>query len=151
MTLDFMKSGVIAPSMHPPKLKSFCWNIWFYKVLGGFHMKSARFHEIRWISWMWAFAWWSSIGLSFERPIKTRKKRRENPCSESGPSLSWMKNAVLPMQWSCTQTQMYTTYELGKKVQRKRIRLQNSYILCHRIHENIQCRTNVKPRGFGRN
>ena len=23
MTLDFMKSGVIAPSMHPPKLKSF--------------------------------------------------------------------------------------------------------------------------------
>ena len=63
MTLDFMKSGVIAPSMHPPKLKSFCWNIWFYKVLGGFH-------EIHWILWMWAFAWWSSIGLSFERPIK---------------------------------------------------------------------------------
>ena len=24
MTLDFMKSGFIAPSMHPPKLKSFC-------------------------------------------------------------------------------------------------------------------------------
>ena len=34
MTLDFMKSGVIAPSLHPPKLKSFCWNIWFYKVFG---------------------------------------------------------------------------------------------------------------------
>ena len=24
--------------------------------------------EIRRISWMWAFAWWSSVGLSFERP-----------------------------------------------------------------------------------
>ena len=38
--------------------KSFCWNIWFYKVWGGFHLKSAGFHEIcrispeiRWISW----------------------------------------------------------------------------------------------------
>ena len=69
MTLDFMKPRVIAPSMHPPKLKSFCWNIWFYKVLGGFHLKSAEFHEICRISWMWAFTWWSSIGLSFERPI----------------------------------------------------------------------------------
>ena len=50
MTLDFMKSGVIAPSMHPPKLKSFCCNIWIYKVWGGFHLKSTRFHEIRQIS-----------------------------------------------------------------------------------------------------
>ena len=24
--------------------KSFCWNIWFYKVWGGFHLKSTRFH-----------------------------------------------------------------------------------------------------------
>ena len=24
--------------------KSFCWNIWFYKVWGGFHLKSAGFH-----------------------------------------------------------------------------------------------------------
>ena len=45
-----------SPLPAPPKLKSFCWNIWFYKVLGGFHMK------------IWAFAWWPSIGLSFERP-----------------------------------------------------------------------------------
>ena len=59
-------------SLHaPPKLKSFGWNICFYKVLGGFHLKSARVHEIRRISWMWAFAWWSSIGLSFERPNST--------------------------------------------------------------------------------
>ena len=34
-------------------------------------MKSTGFHgEIRQISWMWAFAWWSSIGLSIERPIR---------------------------------------------------------------------------------
>ena len=32
-----------SPLPAPPKLKSFCWNIWFYKVLGGFHMKSTRF------------------------------------------------------------------------------------------------------------
>ena len=30
---------------NPPKLKSFCWNIWIDKVLGGFH------GEICWISW----------------------------------------------------------------------------------------------------
>ena len=36
-----------------------------------FHMKSTRFHEICWISKLWAFAWWSSIGLSFfKRPIR---------------------------------------------------------------------------------
>ena len=35
---------------------------------GGFHLKSARFHEIRRNSWMWAFGWSPSIGLSFERP-----------------------------------------------------------------------------------
>ena len=34
-----------SPLHAPPKLKSFCWNIWFYKVLGGFHLKSAGFHE----------------------------------------------------------------------------------------------------------
>ena len=37
----------------------------------GFH-RFHRFHEIRRISWMWAFGWWSSIGLSIERPIITR-------------------------------------------------------------------------------
>ena len=35
------------------------------------HMKSTRFHEIHWISKLWAFAWWSSIGLLFfKRPIR---------------------------------------------------------------------------------
>ena len=55
---DFMKSGGFHTDFiriswnpvdfrwNPPKLKSFCWNIWIYKVLGGFHMKSAGFHEI---------------------------------------------------------------------------------------------------------
>ena len=48
---------------NPPKLKSFCWNIWIYKVLGGFHLKSAGFHlkstgfhhEICRISWIMSF------------------------------------------------------------------------------------------------
>ena len=41
---------------NPPKLKSFCWNVWIYKVLGGFHMKSAGFHgEICRISWIMSF------------------------------------------------------------------------------------------------
>ena len=74
MTLDFMKSGVIAPSMHPPKLKSFCWNIWIYKVLGGFylksaifHLKSTRFHEIRRISC--GFHEIRRISCEIERPL----------------------------------------------------------------------------------
>ena len=51
---DECRRGAMNPGFHeilghsplpaPPKLKSFCWNIWFYKVLGGFHMKSTRFH-----------------------------------------------------------------------------------------------------------
>ena len=43
---------ILGHSPHPAfiKLKSFCWNTCFYKVLGGFHMKSAGLHEIQWIS-----------------------------------------------------------------------------------------------------
>ena len=37
---------VHSPSPAFIKLNSFGWNICFYKVLGGFHMKSAGFHEI---------------------------------------------------------------------------------------------------------
>ena len=33
-----------SPSPAFIKLNSFCWNIWIYKVLGGFHLKSAGFH-----------------------------------------------------------------------------------------------------------
>ena len=47
----------------------------FHLKSAGFHLKSARFHEIHMKSagfhGMWAFAWWSSIGFSFERPIMT--------------------------------------------------------------------------------
>ena len=67
-----------SPLHAPPKLRSFCWNIWLYKVVDGFQVKSAGFHEIcqispeiRRISKLWAFVWWPSIGLSFfERPMK---------------------------------------------------------------------------------
>ena len=67
------------------------WISWNPLDFHGFHeicqisqVKSARFHgwnlpdftgEIRRISrisWMWAFGWWSSIGLSIERPITTK-------------------------------------------------------------------------------
>ena len=34
-----------SPLHAPPKLNSFCWNIWLYKVVGGFQVKSAGFHE----------------------------------------------------------------------------------------------------------
>ena len=47
-----------SPLHAPPKLKSFCWNIWLYKVVGGFHVKSARFYEIHQISWnLLDFTW----------------------------------------------------------------------------------------------
>ena len=53
--------------------KSFCWNIWFYKVWGGFHLKSTRFHEIWQISCEikrpLARNCNPMIGLSIERPI----------------------------------------------------------------------------------
>ena len=76
MTLDFMKSGVIAPSMHPPNWRVFVetsdlirlWVDFMWKSTG-FQVKSTGFHEIHRISKLWAFVWWSSIGLSFfERP-----------------------------------------------------------------------------------
>ena len=50
----FMKSRVIAPLLHSSNWIVVGWNTCFYKVLGGFHMKStgfhlksAGFHEIR--------------------------------------------------------------------------------------------------------
>ena len=66
-------------------LADFTWNLHkirmkssrFHLKSAGFHLKSSRFHlksagfpEIHRISWMWAFGWSPSIGLSFERPIR---------------------------------------------------------------------------------
>ena len=48
--------------------KSFCWNIWFYKVWGGFHLKSAGFHEIRRISY--GFHEIRRISCEIERPLQ---------------------------------------------------------------------------------
>ena len=151
--LDFMKSiwNPVDFRWNPPKLKSFCWNIWIYKVLGGFHMKSAGFHEIHmkssgfheiwqisgeihpnwrvfaetsefirfWvdfmvkstrfleicqisgeihqISWwnlpdfkLWAFVWWSSIGLStFKRPIRCFSKNSSDWSFEKWKTYTW--------------------------------------------------------------
>ena len=78
---------------HPAfiKLKSFCWNTCFYNFgwisqvisgwnrpdftdfmkSAGFHLKSAGFHGFHEIfHGMWAFAWWSSIGLFFRKTNK---------------------------------------------------------------------------------
>ena len=57
--MDFMKST----RFHGEICQISWWN------LPDFMVKSARFHEIRQISWTWAFGWWSSIGLSIGRPI----------------------------------------------------------------------------------
>ena len=62
MTPDFMKSGVIAPSMHPPNWRVFVETSDFIRFWVDFTWNPPDF------SWMWAFAWWSSIGLPFERP-----------------------------------------------------------------------------------
>ena len=79
-------SQVKSPTLHSSNWRVFAETLAFI-ILGGFHrwylgeicqisqVKSAGFHgfhEICWISrisWMWAFGWWSSIGLSIERPI----------------------------------------------------------------------------------
>ena len=53
--MDFMKSAGFHGEIHQISW----WN------LPDFMVKSTRFHgEICQISWMWAFGWWSSIGLS---------------------------------------------------------------------------------------
>ena len=72
MTLDFMKSGVIAPSMHPPNWRVFVETSDFIRLWVDFTWNPLDFTmKIHRISWMWAFAWWSSIGLSiFERPTR---------------------------------------------------------------------------------
>ena len=54
-----------SPSPAFIKLNSFCWNIWFYKVLGGFHLKSAGFHvkskdHLQGIVIL-CFNWWTSL------------------------------------------------------------------------------------------
>ena len=46
MTQDFMKSWFIAPLLHSSNWIVLVETFSFYKVLGGFHMKSAGFHEI---------------------------------------------------------------------------------------------------------
>ena len=65
-----------------------------------FHLKSVRNppdftwnpYEIRRISWMWAFAWWSSIGLSFERPER-------QTCKTFTYLLSWAVKTRLDAEW----------------------------------------------------
>ena len=82
---------------NPPKLKSFCWNIWIYKVLGGFH---GEIHQISWnlpdFRWnppdfkLWAFMWWSSIGLStFERRIRCFSKNSSDWSFEKWKTYTW--------------------------------------------------------------
>ena len=84
------------------------WNIWF-------HLKSTRFHgwnlpdfmdfmksaRISWwnppdfmvkicrISWTWAFGWWSSIGLSIERPIRCFSKTSSDWSFEKRKTYTW--------------------------------------------------------------
>ena len=78
MTPDFMKSGVIAPSMHPPNWRVFVETSDLIRLWVDF-MKSARFHgfheihQISRISKLWAFAWWSS-----NRSFDFRKTNKGN-------------------------------------------------------------------------
>ena len=70
--LDFMDFMVKSARFHEiHRISWISWNppISWWNLLD-FMVKSAGFHEIRRISWTWAFGWWSSIGLSIERPIK---------------------------------------------------------------------------------
>ena len=85
-------SRVKSPTLHSSNWRVFAETLAFI-ILGGFHrwylgeihqisrVKSTRFQgeihrisRISWnppVSWMWAFASWSSIGLSIERPKRT--------------------------------------------------------------------------------
>ena len=75
-------TGLTIPGNWSFEIRRISWSpheIW--RISGEIHTKSGGFQvkstwnppispEIRRISWMWAFGWSPSIGLSFERPIK---------------------------------------------------------------------------------
>ena len=65
-----------------------------------FHMKSTRFHEICWISKLWAFAWWSSIGLSFfKRPIR-RVFAETSDFIRFGVDFTWNPPDFMQISWN---------------------------------------------------
>ena len=79
---DFVKSGgfceilrhSLPTALH--KTEDFFLNYLIYKVCKWISHEICQIScEIHWISWIWAFVWSPSIGLSFERP----KKRRFRP------------------------------------------------------------------------
>ena len=65
-------SPVKSSRFHPWNLADFTHEIHIKSA--GFHLKSVRnppdFMKSAGFHGMWAFAWWSSIGLSFERPTR---------------------------------------------------------------------------------
>ena len=68
-TMLFTKSTAFHEKRHfSRKAPLFMKSAAFHEKRNAFHMKSTAFHEKRRIS-LWAFGWWASIGLSFERPI----------------------------------------------------------------------------------
>ena len=90
--VDFMKSTRFQGEIQRiSRILQISWNPPDFMKSPGFHgwnppdftdfMKSAGFHEIHRISrisWMWAFGWWSSIGLSIERPIIAASGKLDN-------------------------------------------------------------------------
>ena len=64
------------------------------------HMKSTRFHEIHWISKLWAFAWWSSVGLSFfKRPIR-RVFAETSDFIRFGVDFTWNPPDFIRISWN---------------------------------------------------
>ena len=81
------------------------WNLPDFTKSARFHVKSAGFHEIRRISWIWAFGWSPSIGLSFERPNRTmgpwlicRTCTKHGQCSFTHYQLLWQGVAKVEME-----------------------------------------------------
>ena len=64
------------------------------------HMKSTRFHEIHWISKLWAFVWWSSIGLLFfKRPIR-RVFAETSDFIRFGVDFTWNPPDFMQISWN---------------------------------------------------
>ena len=97
----------ISPMKSTQNYKSKCFSknssVWWMQDGGydqGFHEICWISHEIHWISKLWAFAWWSSIGLLyFKRPIR-RVFAETSDFIRFGVDFTWNPPDFMQISWN---------------------------------------------------
>ena len=143
-----------SPSPAFIKLNSFCWNIWIYKVLGGFHLKSARFHlrstgfhEIRQISC--GFNEIRRISCEIERPLARNCNPMFMSCCGLAWCIFWWAGRILH-GWRTPQEQPLQSLISGgsKGVHSTPPKGPNSFILTYKFMKFSRVRSWRLPRGW---